>query len=166
MLVTIYLCYSSTCFVINHESKSSKTCLFWNSFSWDTLYIDSCVDLRICKRNPHGQVLRWNSYVSFLFFFSIVVFLYPLLIYIPFYRAPGTFLPASLTPFVFFSLSRVWFFGYVNVDSCRSWRKDANTALQAWFQRLYGFILFYTIDRSRGKFEHIFHLSRRNKWEI
>lgn len=68
MLVTIYLCYSSTCFVINHESKSSKTCLFWNSFSWDTLYIDSCVDLRICKRNPHGQVLRWNSYVSFLFF--------------------------------------------------------------------------------------------------
>lgn len=69
MLVTIYLCYSSTCFVINHESRSSKTCLFWNSFSWDTLYIDSCVDLRICKRNPHGQVLRWNSYVSFLFFF-------------------------------------------------------------------------------------------------
>lgn len=166
MLVTIYLCYSSTCFVINHESKSSKTCLFWNSFSWDTLYIDSCVDLRICKRNPHGQVLRWNSYVSFLFFFSIVVFLYPLLIYIPFYRAPGIFLPASLTPFVFFSLSRVWFFGYVHVDFCRSWRKDANTALQAWFQRLYGFILFYTIDRSRGKFEHIFHLSRRNKWEI
>lgn len=44
-----------------------------------------------------------------LFFFSIVVFLYPLLIYIPFYRAPGTFLPASLTPFVFFSLSRVCF---------------------------------------------------------
>lgn len=51
------------------RSKSSKTCLFWNSFSWNTLYIDSCVDLRICKRNPHGQVLRWNSYVSFLFFY-------------------------------------------------------------------------------------------------
>lgn len=165
MLVTIYLCYSSTCFVINHESRSSKTCLFWNSFSWDTLYIDSCVDLRICKRNPHGPSMELVCFLP-LFFFSIVVFLYPLLIYIPFYRAPGTFLPASLTPFVFFSLSRVWFFGYVHVDFCRSWRKDANTALQAWFQRLYGFILFYTIDRSRGKFEHIFHLSRRNKWEI
>lgn len=81
-----------------------------------------------------------------------------------FIRAPGTLLPASLTPFVFFSLfPRVWFFGYVHVDFCRSWRKDANTALQAWSQRHYGFILFYTIDRSRCKFEHIFHLSRIGK---
>lgn len=42
---------------------------FGIKFSRSTVYIDSCVDLRICKRNPHGRVLRWNSCVSSLPFF-------------------------------------------------------------------------------------------------
>lgn len=155
---------TSTCFIINHDRDQVRRVYFGIVFRGTP-----CISILawICGYVSEIHMVRsFDGTRMFLSFFFIVVFLYPLLIYIPFYRAPGTLLPASLTPFVFFSLFRVWFFGYVHVDFCRSWRKDANTALQAWFQRHCGFILFYTIDRSRGKFQHIFHLSRKNKWEI
>lgn len=145
-------------FYYKSRSRSSKTCLFWTSFSWNTLYIDSCVDLRICKRNPHGQVLRWNSYVSFLFFFfSIVVFLFWF-----------TYRFIELQVLFYLRVSHLLFsfpspvFGFLATSTLIFAARDERMQILHYKRGFKGTIVLFYFTRSIdlvGKFEYIFHLS-------